>query len=78
MVAHGFTKPVFKDRSLELRFEDGVVCIYGTERGLLKLSDLIRSLVEHPGQGHIHIEIEMMGQLTDQSEKGAIAIFDSE
>ena len=78
MVAHGFRKPVFKNRSLELRFEDDHVCIYGTEAGLLKLADLIQSLVDGPGQGHIHIETEMMGQLTDQSEKGAIAIFDPE
>jgi hypothetical protein len=77
-MAQEFIKPLFKDRSLELRFENDVVCIYGTKDGLLRLSDLIQSLVESPGRGHIHIEDAMHGHMTDRSEDGAIAIFDPE
>ena len=29
-----FKAPVFSQGSLELRFEDDVVCIYGTQEGL--------------------------------------------
>lgn len=68
-----FKKPDFSVRDLELRFENNVVCIYGTEKGLKKLTELINKLIGHPAQGHIHIEDSEI--LTKESEMGAIAIF---
>jgi hypothetical protein len=70
---HEFRYPDFQIKCLELRYENGVVCIYGTPEGLKKLAILCEDLVEHPGQGHIHIEES--GILTKESEKGVIAIF---
>ena len=58
---------------VELRFDDGVVCIYGTARGLRRIAEFCNRLVEDPNQGHIHLEDQRI--LTDRSEKGAIAIF---
>jgi ABC-type histidine transport system ATPase subunit len=71
-----FIKPNFKDKSLELRYENNEVCIYGTEEGLRKLSDLVLNLIEKPKQGHIHLEDYEI--LTDGSLIGAVAIFDKE
>lgn len=71
-----FVKPNFKDKSLELRYENNEVCIYGTEEGLRKLSDLVLNLIEKPKQGHIHLEDYEI--LTDRSLIGAVAIFDKE
>ena len=70
-----FVKPDFRKRELELRFADGVVCIYGTAAGLTKLSKLCLRLVENPNQGHIHLEDYHV--LTDKSAEGAIAIFEA-
>ena len=69
-----FTRPDFRERPLELRFENNEVCIYGTKAGLTKLSDLITSLVNKPKSAHIHLEDYEL--LTRQSLNGAIAIFD--
>ena len=69
-----FEKPDFSKNELELRFENNVICIYGTAKGLKKLSDLCIELIEHSAQGHIHLE--EYGILTEKSPKGAIAIFD--
>jgi ABC-type histidine transport system ATPase subunit len=69
-----FIKPDFTKRSLELRFEDETICIYGTKEGLLKMAELCRNLANNPNQGHIHIEDCRI--LTEESKKGAIAIFD--
>lgn len=68
-----FREPDFSTKDIELRFEDNVVCIYGTVEGLKKISEFCYELVEHPSQGHIHLEDSRM--LTQDSEKGAIAIF---
>lgn len=71
-----FTKPDFSKKDVELRFENNVVCIYGTRKGLEKLAKSCRELIDHPNQGHIHLED--YGILTDKSERGAIAIFEKE
>jgi hypothetical protein len=68
-----FVEPDFRERDVELRFEGGVVCIYGTTQGLKKIADLCEWLIKDPNQGHIHIEEHRI--LTDRSEKGVIAIF---
>ncbi len=71
-----FELPLFDKGQLELRFENGVVCIYGTADGLGRLSDLIGSLIEKPNMGHIHLECpSQLKLLTTKSERGAIAIF---
>jgi hypothetical protein len=69
-----FREPDFSRGELELRFENSVVCIYGTSRGLKELADLCRELVENPEQGHIHLEHS--ARLTRESVRGAIAIFE--
>ena len=69
-----FIKPDFTERSLELRFENNEVCIYGTKDGLKKLSEMVLNLVDKPQQGHIHLEDYEL--LTKDSLVGAIAIFD--
>lgn len=71
-----FSTPEFSDRSLELRYENDVVCIYGTAEGLALLMKLCNQLIENPSMGHVHLEHYSV--LTDRSEKGAIAIFDRE
>ena len=70
-----FIPPDFSKGDLELRFENKVVCIYGTKEGLKKLAKIILELIENPDQGHVHLENEMCGVLTEESNKGAIAIF---
>jgi ABC-type histidine transport system ATPase subunit len=70
-----FRSPDFTTGSVELRFEHGVVCIYGTVKGLKRLSDLCLELIESPQQGHIHIEGPELNLLTKASERGAIAVF---
>jgi hypothetical protein len=72
-VSKTFVEPDFRERDVELRFEDGIVCIYGTAEGMKKIADLCNWLIEDPNQGHIHLEDHSI--LTDKSEKGAIAIF---
>jgi hypothetical protein len=69
-----FKKPNFKDKDLELRFENNEVCIYGTKEGFQKLSDLILNLVAKPKQGHIHLKDYNL--LAKDSFEGVIAIFE--
>ena len=73
-----FRFPDFSKAELELRFENDVFCIYGTQEGLLKLARLCQDLAANPGQGHIHLDRDHMTSLeiTAESEEGAIAIFD--
>lgn len=73
-MSNKFREPILNDKSLELRYENNVVCIYGTQDGLKKLSDLILDLIKNPGQQHIHIEDYQI--LTKKSLNGAIAIFE--
>jgi hypothetical protein len=70
-----FIPPDFSRGDLELRFENNVICIYGTKEGVKRLADIIVGLTENPGQSHVHLENEMYGMLTKESNKGAIAIF---
>ncbi|HPC95105.1 MAG TPA: hypothetical protein PLU87_09195 [Sedimentisphaerales bacterium] len=72
-MASEFEKPDFEKKDLELRFENGVVCIYGTAYGLGKLAKWCAQLIERPNEGHIHME--HYGLLTDKSLRGVIAIF---
>lgn len=72
-MSNQFEKPDFSRNDLELRLENDIICIYGTDRGLKKLSDLCLELIEHSQQGHIHLE--ECSVLTKKSLKGAIAIF---
>ena len=69
-----FRKPDFKDKTLELRFENNEVCIYGTKEGLQKFSDLIIKLIAKPNQGHIHLED--CNLLTENSLVGVLGIFE--
>lgn len=69
-----FVEPDFTQGELELRFENGVVCIYGTAEGLRRLAGYCLQLVEHPAEQHTHLET--LGLLTKHSVKGAIAIFE--
>lgn len=68
-----FKKPDFSKKDIELRFENDIVCIYCTENGLKKLAGFCNQLINHPKQGHIHLEDYDI--LTAESEKGAMAIF---
>ena len=72
---HEFRDPDFDRGQLELRFENDIVCIYGTKEGLKRLVTIIQGLIDRPAQGHIHLEKEIYDFLTSESEKGAIAIF---
>ena len=72
-MSNDFRKPVFSKKDLELRFENDVVCIYGTEKGLRQVAEFCNQLIDHPDLGHVHLEDYAI--LTDESEKGAIAIF---
>ena len=76
MTKRDFRKPVFTDGVLELRKENDIICIYGTADGLRQLANLIHHLLEHPNQGHIHLEGPELKLLTSASDKGAVAIFD--
>ena len=73
-MAEEFRMPDFNEGDLELRYENDVVCIYGTQEGLKKLSDLCLSLIDSPKQGHIHLENES-DLLTKESQPAAMAIF---
>ena len=72
---HEFSNPDFRRGEIELRFENDIVCIYGTKEGLKRLVTIIQGLIDSPSQGHIHLESEMHDFLTSESQKGAIAIF---
>ena len=75
-MSNNFEKPDFAHGTLELRFENDIICIYGTQEGLQRLSDLCLDLIRCPNQGHIHLENEM--DLTRNSRRGAVAIFDAQ
>jgi len=71
-----FKSPDFTQKDIELRHENNTICVYATREGLRRISELCVKLIEHPGQGHVHLEDSKM--LTEASEKGVIAIFDKE
>lgn len=65
--------PNFKNRHIELRFEDEEVCIYATKEGLKQIIDFCEKLISKPQIGHIHLEDYEV--LTDESSIGVIAVF---
>jgi hypothetical protein len=75
-MTRAFRKPNFETGQIELRLEDGEVCIYATNTGLEKLIAFCKSLLDDPRQGHIHLED--YGVLTAGSLRGALAVFPSE
>jgi hypothetical protein len=68
-----FRQTDFRTRDLECRYENGVVCIYGTAEGLRKVAAFCQELIDTPSISHVHLENYPI--LTAESEKGAIAIF---
>lgn len=68
-----FRPPDFSKYDVELRFENDVVCIYGTEEGLREIIKECQFLLENPDIQHVHLEDTR--KLTPESENGAIAIF---
>ena len=68
--------PSFSNSELEFRFENGVVCIYGTAKGLKAISDACLKLIKNPKEGHIHFDKDLsLVKLTGNSKEAAIAIF---
>ena len=70
-----YKRPNFATGKLELRYDDNIVCIYGTKEGLMKLSEMCQKLINNPQTNHIHLEDYEI--LTSSSLFGSIAIFDS-
>ncbi len=75
-MAAAFRRPDFGKRQLELRCEDGEVCIYATAGGLEKLMAFCKQLLGSPGMGHIHLEDYEV--LTRDSLPGVLAVFGPE
>lgn len=72
-----FVLPVFDNRCLELRHEDGEVCVYGNREGMKKLSELCLRLANMgPEQKTDHIHLEDYEILTPNSLRGTLAIFE--
>ncbi len=69
-----FREPLFEDRHIELRVEDGEVCIYATSTGLQKIIAFCNQLLENPKIGHVHLEDYEL--LTSASLEGVIALFE--
>ena len=72
-MANDFIAPSFDNGEIELRFENDEICIYGTSKGLKKLSDFCLELINNPKSGHIHLEDYEV--LTNNSLIGVLAIF---
>ena len=72
-MASTFRKPDFRSKDIELRYENGEICIYGSADGLKRIIAFCQKLIDRPAIGHIHLEDYEI--LTPESEKGAIAIF---
>jgi ABC-type histidine transport system ATPase subunit len=72
-MSKAFVPPVFQERCIELRHENGEVCIYGTKAGLKKMIDFCMTLLNDPKIGHIHLEDYEV--LSEKSLKGTIAVF---
>ena len=75
-MAKKWRKPIFKERHIELRFEDEEVCIYATRLGLERIVEFCNYLLDHPQRGAGHVHLEDYELLTAASEKGVIALFD--
>jgi hypothetical protein len=69
-----FENPIFKDGSIEFRFEDGEIAVYGTKEGFEKLIGLCQNLITDKAPSHVHLEDH--GLLTKSSTRATIAIFE--
>ena len=69
-----FEKPVFGERTVEFRYDNGEICIYGTPEGLKKVAELILNLAN--GKNNTHIHLEDYELLTEKSLAASIAVFD--
>ncbi len=71
-----YRQPVFENRGIELRYDDGEVSIYGTEDGLRRLADLCLKLAGYrPNSATEHFHLEDYELLTKDSLRGTIAVF---
>ncbi len=71
-----FNIPHFTGKSLELRFENGEVCIYGTKDGLRTLSALCAQLADTSrDEMPEHIHLQDLEILTEDSMPGVVAVF---
>jgi hypothetical protein len=69
-----FKNPIFTDGSIEFRFEDGEVALYGTREGFEKFIGLCQELIIRKAPDHLHLEDYEI--LTENSTKATIGIFE--
>lgn len=69
-----FVEPDFKEGSIELRFQDGEVSLYGTKEGFKRLIELCQDLMVLKAPSHVHLEDHEI--LTKNSTRATIAIFE--
>ena len=72
-MADKFLKPDFSSGDIELRVEDGEVCIYATDEGLDRIAAFRNTLKKSELNDHCHLEDYSV--LTERSLKGVIAKF---
>lgn len=68
-----FVHPDFSSGDIELRFENGEVCIYATDEGLGKLISFCEALKQKRVTEHLHLEDYSV--LTEASLNGVIGKF---
>ena len=68
-----FAFPDFSAGSLEFRFQNNEVCIYGTPEGLAWLSEMCLDLIKRRKNDHFHLEDYK--RLTRESLPAAMAVF---
>jgi hypothetical protein len=72
-----FKKPEFGEKCLELRAENGEVCIYGNQEGLRKLASVCLQLADKTkNTSSEHVHLEDLQILTSESSRGVVAVFD--
>jgi len=73
---NSFSMPAFDDGDLELRYDNGQVCIYGTSAGLRKLAQLCLKLANQVEErDSIHLHLEDYYFLTGRSLVGTVGAF---
>lgn len=71
-----FRVPDFDRGELEFLVHDDEICIYGTPSGIVKLCELMQSLVQgSQGKSAEHIHLEDYELLTPESMNGVVAVF---
>ena len=65
--------PSFETGSLELRYENDVVCVYGNREGLRRLISLCQELLDKGPKNHVHLEDYNL--LSAESKRGTVALF---